>query len=103
MATSVPPLLVVGHVTRDLFAGEAHERLGGAAACAAQAAVQLGVSVGLVTAAPPTHPLLASLARLPGLEIACRDSPTITTFALDYRGPRRRLACLATAAALEPA
>src|SRR4051794_35906379 len=88
-------LLVLGHVTRDEIAGEV--RLGGAAAFAARAAVALGLETALVTVAPPTSPLLRELFALPRLALHVAPSETITTFALDYRGPRRRLVQSATA------
>jgi 1D-myo-inositol 3-kinase len=97
---SVPELLVVGHVTCDEFAGTT--RLGGAAAFAARAAALLGVRTALVTAAPLDHPLLGELKTTPNLELGCRSSPDITTFAIDYQGPRRRLVQRARAAPLIP-
>ncbi len=86
---AAPALLVLGNVTCDELAGET--RLGGAAGFAARAAALLEVRVALVTAAPPDHPLLAPLLQTPGLTTRVRPSATLTTFALDYSGPRRRL------------
>jgi sugar/nucleoside kinase (ribokinase family) len=100
MPASVPHLLIAGHVTCDQF--DDGERLGGAAGYAARTAAVLGVPAGLVTAAPPGHPLVDTLTGLAGVDTACRPSATITTFSLDYRGPRRRLRCLATATPLDP-
>src|SRR5438046_1511639 len=87
---SRPELLVLGQVTRDEVGGEA--RLGCAASYAAQAAARLGVETALVTVAPPADPLLAPLHRLPRLTVRCAESDVMTTFALDYAGPRRSLA-----------
>jgi len=120
-----PRLLVLGHVTRDeisrdrsaacraeLVAGGPGNpskvpgsiggqiRLGGAASYAALAAARLGVETALVTVAPPDDPLLAPLRRAPRLVIHCVPSPVMTTFALDYTGPRRRLTLRRTAAPL---
>jgi 1D-myo-inositol 3-kinase len=84
-----PDLLVLGHVTCDEFGEEL--RLGGAAGYAARAAALLGIETALVTVAPPASPLLAPLAETPGLSLHVSPSDVMTTFALDYRGPRRRL------------
>jgi 1D-myo-inositol 3-kinase len=84
-----PHLLVLGHVTRDEVGGEI--RLGGAASYAARAAARLGVETALVTVAPPDDPLLEPLRREPRLALHCVPSGVMTTFALDYEGPRRRL------------
>jgi len=86
---SKPDLLVLGHVTCDDFGGDL--RLGGAAGYAARAAALLGIDTALVTVAPPGSPLLAPLAETPGLALHVSPSDVMTTFALDYRGPRRRL------------
>ncbi len=87
--TRKPDLLVLGHVTCDEFGHEL--RLGGAAGYAARAAALLGIDTALVTIAPPDSPLLAPLAQTPGLALHVSPSEVMTTFALDYRGPRRRL------------
>jgi sugar/nucleoside kinase (ribokinase family) len=92
---AAPELLVLGHVTRDEMGGET--RLGGAASYAARAAARLGVKTALVTVAPPADPLLAPLRELPGLTVHCAPSDVITTFALEYAGPRRSLALRARA------
>jgi sugar/nucleoside kinase (ribokinase family) len=101
MPMSVPQLLVLGHVTCDELGG-GQTRLGGAASYAALAAARLGVETGLVTVAPPGHPLLAQLRTAPRLSLVCAPSEVITTFALDYRGPRRSLALRACARPLVP-
>jgi sugar/nucleoside kinase (ribokinase family) len=92
MLRAHPTLLVLGHVTRDLFGAET--RLGGAASFAARAAALLGVETALVTVAPPAAPELAALQGLPGLSLELLPSETITTFALEYSGEQRRLALL---------
>jgi 1D-myo-inositol 3-kinase len=97
---SVPDLLVVGHVTCDEIAGTT--RLGGSAAFAARAAALLGVRTALVTAAPLGHPLLGELRTTPGLDLGCHASPDITTFAIDYEGPHRRLRLRKRATPLTP-
>jgi sugar/nucleoside kinase (ribokinase family) len=98
---AAPELLVLGHVTRDEIEGEV--RLGGAAGFAARAGVMLGLQTALVTAAPADSPLLAGLRALPALSLVVVPSEAITTFALDYRGPRRRLVLRAAARPLAPA
>jgi sugar/nucleoside kinase (ribokinase family) len=85
-------LLVLGHVTRDVFG--AGRRLGGAASFAAQAAVLLGIDTALVTVAPPHAPELDLLRELPGLQLVVAPSEQITTFGLEYAGGRRRLSLL---------
>ncbi len=86
---SKPDLLVLGHVTCDDFGGEL--RLGGAAGYAARAAALLGIETALVTVAPVGSPLRAPLAQTSGLALHVSPSDVMTTFALDYSGPRRRL------------
>lgn len=93
--TRKPDLLVLGHVTCDEFGAEL--RLGGAAGYAARAAALLGIETALVTVAPPGSPLLAPLAKTPGLSLLVSPSEVMTTFALDYHGPRRRLLLRASA------
>ena len=90
-----PELLVLGHVTCDDFSEEL--RLGGAAGYAARAAAALGIDTALVTVAPLGSPLLTPLAETPGLSLHVSPSDVMTTFALDYRGPRRKLVLRATA------
>lgn len=92
MAHRPPRLLILGHVTRDLFGARA--RLGGAASFAARAAVALGIDAALVTVAPPDAPELEELRALPGLQLAVAASEQITTFALRYSGARRQLSLL---------
>lgn len=87
--TSLPELLVVGHVTRDFIRGET--RLGGAASFSSRVAATLGIETALVTAAPADFSLMAPLRALPRLSIHVVPSPEVTTFELDYSGPRRRV------------
>jgi 1D-myo-inositol 3-kinase len=87
--TPRPELLVVGHVTRDYIRGET--RLGGAASFSARVAATLGIQTALVTAAPADFSLMAPLRTLPRLAIHVVPSPDVTTFELDYSGPRRRV------------
>jgi 1D-myo-inositol 3-kinase len=87
--TPLPELLVVGHVTRDFIRGET--RLGGAASFSSRVAATLGLQTALVTAAPPGFELMAPLHALPRLSIHVVPSPEVTTFELDYSGPRRRV------------
>jgi sugar/nucleoside kinase (ribokinase family) len=87
--TFLPELLVVGHVTRDFIRGET--RLGGAASFSARVAATLGIETALVTAAPADFSLMEPLRALPRLSIHVVPSPEVTTFELDYSGPRRRV------------
>jgi 1D-myo-inositol 3-kinase len=93
-----PTLLVLGHVTRDRFGSE--QRVGGAAAFAARAAVLLGIETALVTVAPSDAPELDPLRALPGLELAVADSERITTFGHEYVAARRQLSLLDRARSL---
>jgi sugar/nucleoside kinase (ribokinase family) len=93
------PLLIVGHATRDEFPGEP-ARLGGSASFAARVAALLDVPAAVVTAGPTSDPLLAPLRALPGVALHLRPSPTLTGFALDYTGGRRRLVLVSRAPAL---
>ena len=89
MSLPSPTLLVLGHVTRDVFGSET--RLGGAASFAARAAALLGIDTALVTVAPPDAPELAALSAIPSLRVQVVPSALMTTFALDYAGPHRQL------------
>jgi 1D-myo-inositol 3-kinase len=93
--TSGPTLLILGHVTRDVFGQET--RLGGAASFAARAAALLGIDTALVTVAPRDAVELAPLRSLPGLSVCIVPSDTITTFGLEYTGSERKLGLLARA------
>jgi sugar/nucleoside kinase (ribokinase family) len=95
VSASAVDLLILGHVTRDELDGEV--RLGGAASFAARAAATLGIEAWVVTGAPPESPLLAELRALPHVALHVVPDAAITTFALDYGGPRRILRLLAVA------
>ncbi|HEX8703083.1 MAG TPA: PfkB family carbohydrate kinase [Myxococcaceae bacterium] len=97
--TPRPELLVVGHVTRDYIRGET--RLGGAASFSARVAATLGIQTALVTAAPADFSLMAPLRSLPRLAIHVVPSPEVTTFELDYSGPRRRVILRSVARAIQ--
>lgn len=98
--SSSSPILVVGHVTRDLIGGE--KRLGGAAAYVARALSARGLEVALVTRAPD-DPLLLPLSSDPRIRLHRLASDTITTFRHDFEDGRRRLRLTARAAALTAA
>jgi sugar/nucleoside kinase (ribokinase family) len=93
-------LVVCGHVTTDLIAGE--RRLGGSATFAALAAAHLGIPTNLLTAAPEDFALLRPVRETRGL--ACRVVPSAeaTTFEIGYSPAGRRLRLLARAVALTP-
>jgi 1D-myo-inositol 3-kinase len=86
---TLPELLILGHVTRDLIRGDT--RLGGSASFAARVAATLGIETALVTVAPEDFALMAPLRTLPRLSIHLVPSTTVTEFELDYSGPRRRV------------
>ena len=87
--TAPPELLIIGHVTRDYIRGDT--RLGGSASFAARVAATLGLRTALVTAAPADFDLMEPLRNLPNLSIHTVPTPDVTTFELDYSGPRRRV------------
>ncbi|AKU94974.1 hypothetical protein AKJ09_01638 [Labilithrix luteola] len=89
-------ILIVGHVTCDLVEGQ--ERLGGAASYATRAAVDKGLAVDLVTAAPPDFELLAPLLRHANVRATVVPSERATSFSLSYEGDTRVLRRLARAA-----
>ena len=97
---SRPELLIVGHVTRDHIG--THTRLGGSASFAARVAATLGIDTALVTVAPPDFALMAPLKALPNLRIHAAPSPDVTTFELDYSGPKRRVFLRSRTRVLEP-
>jgi sugar/nucleoside kinase (ribokinase family) len=92
VSCSGPTLLVLGHVTRDVFGSET--RLGGAASFAARAGLLLGIETALVTVAPPAAPELDVLRAAPRLALELRASAQITTFALEYSTEERTLSLL---------
>jgi sugar/nucleoside kinase (ribokinase family) len=93
-------IVVCGHVTRDLIAGEA--RLGGAASFAASAACHLGARTSLLTSTIEPFDLAAPLRRTPGLVMHVVPSAEATTFELSYDSGRRRIRLLARARDLFP-
>ena len=101
IATPLPELLIVGHVTRDYIVTRPglHDgtRLGGSASFAARVAATLGIRTGLVTVAPQDFMLMDPLRALPLLTIHAASSPGATEFELDYTGPRRKVSLLAKA------
>ena len=86
---ATPELLIIGHVTRDYIRGDT--RLGGSASFAARVAATLGLRTALVTAAPADFDLMEPLRSLPNLSIHVAPTSDVTTFELDYSGPRRRV------------
>ena len=82
------PILVIGHVTRDLIGGE--ERLGGAAAYIARVVSARGMDVALVTRAPD-DPLLKPLATDPCIRLHLLPSESFTTFRHHHTQGERRL------------
>ena len=89
------PILVIGHVTRNLIRGE--ERLGGAAAYVARALSTRGMDVALVTRAPD-DPLLEPLANDPRIRLHLLPSESFTTFRHHFTEGQRRLGLEACAA-----
>ena len=82
------PILVIGHVTRDLIGGE--ERLGGSAAYIARVLSTRGMDVALVTSAPD-DPLLKPLATNPRIRLHLLPSESFTTFRHHHTQGERRL------------
>ena len=83
---------VLGNVTHDVIDGS--DRLGGAVTYVSLAASRLGMTTGLVTAAPLDFPLMAALHEVPTLTIEHQPASTATSFTLDYSGPVRRVRLL---------
>jgi len=94
------PILVIGHVTRDLIGGE--ERLGGAAAYVARVLSARGIDVALVTRAPD-DPLLKPLATDPRIQLHLLPSESFTTFVHHFTKGRRRLSLKSRAAIITAA
>jgi len=82
------PILVIGHVTRDLIGGE--ERLGGGAAYVARALSARGMDAALVTRAPD-DPLLRPLLTDPRIRLHLLPSESFTTFRHHHTQGERRL------------
>lgn len=101
--TRVPELLIVGHVTRDEIIakdGSRSERLGGAASFGALASASLGLSCGLLTAAPAEFRLAQPLMDHDLIDYQRVPSDLATTFELDYRGATRQVRLLTRATTL---
>lgn len=90
-----PRLLVLGHVTRDVFGDLA--RTGGAASFAGLTGALLGLRTAVVTVAPATAPELEPLRGVENLELHVAPSQVMTTFGHEQVGGRRRLFLLACA------
>ncbi|HEY8693630.1 MAG TPA: PfkB family carbohydrate kinase [Chloroflexota bacterium] len=84
---STPDLVVVGHVCRDVVAGPAGWRPGGAVFYAASAAARLGYSVGVVTAGASEVEVLREL---PNTEVVSLDAKRSTSFENVYEPAGRR-------------
>ena len=93
--SQITPILVIGHVTRDLIGGE--ERLGGAAAYVSRALSARGSDVVLVTRAPD-DPLLKPLTTDPCIRLHLLPAGSFTTFRHYCAEGRRRLGLEACAA-----
>ncbi len=82
------PILVIGHVTRDLIGDQ--ECLGGAAAYVACALSACGLDVALVTRAPHS-PLLKQLSTDSRINLHLLPAEAFTTFRHHYKGGERQL------------
>jgi len=92
-------ILVVGHVTRDIF--EDRQQLGGSATYAARAAAAFGYRVSLVTASPASS-LLKPLQDDTHITLHRKKCHEFTTFILNYCGDRRELSLVSRAPDLTP-
>ena len=82
------PILVIGHVTRDLIGDQ--ERLGGAATYVARTLSACGMDVALVTRAPH-GPLLKELSTDSRISLHLLPAKSFTTFRHHYKGDERQL------------
>ncbi len=82
------PILVIGHVTRDLIGDQ--ERLGGAAAYVARTLSACGMNVALVTRAPH-GPLLKQLSTDSRISLHLLPAESFTTFRHHYKEEERQL------------
>lgn len=82
---TTPDFLAIGHVTKDLLSGGGYV-VGGTATYAALTAHGLGLSVAVLTSAPPDLDL-SHLMR--GIDLHVVPSPAATTFENIYEGQRR--------------
>ena len=92
-------ILVVGHVTRDIF--EDRQQLGGGATYAAQAASAFGCRISLVTASPASS-LLKPLQDDRHITLHRKKCHEFTTFILNRCGVRRELSLVSRAPDLTP-
>jgi 1D-myo-inositol 3-kinase len=90
-----PRLLVLGHVTRDVFGAET--AAGGAATFAGLAGALFGLETAVVTVAPPDAPELAVLRGVKNLSLHIAPDNVMTTFGHEHVGGRRKLSLLACA------
>lgn len=81
-----PDFLAIGHVTKDLLAGGDYT-VGGTATYAALTARSLGLSVAVLTSAPPDLDLSTAL---PRIDLFVVPSSSATTFENIYEGGKRR-------------
>ncbi|HUG55454.1 MAG TPA: PfkB family carbohydrate kinase [Candidatus Limnocylindrales bacterium] len=87
-----PPLLAIGHVTRDEVAGEEGWRLGGSAFYAAATAARLGAPAALLTrVGPAERPALEAACGRLGIALRALPSNVTTTFVISERDGRRHL------------
>jgi len=93
-------ILVVGHVTRDIF--KDRQQLGGAAAYAARAASAFGCRISLVTASPASS-LLKPLQDDTHITLHRKKCHEFTTFILNHCGDRKELSLVSRAPDLTPA
>ncbi len=92
-------ILVVGHVTRDIFKNR--QQLGGSAAYAAQAASAFGCRISLVTASPESS-LLKPLQDDTHITLHRKKCHEFTTFTLNHRNGFRELSLVSRAPDLTP-
>jgi 1D-myo-inositol 3-kinase len=97
--TSKGHILVVGHVTRDIF--EDRQQLGGGATYAARAASAFGCRISLVTASPASS-LLKPLQDDTHITLHRKKCHEFTTFILNHCGGRRELSLVSRAPDLTP-
>lgn len=97
------PLLICGHVTRDLVGPERQNRLGGTAAFAAMAASAMGLRSALVTRAPAHFDLLNTLRADALIDVQNIHAPQETSFELSYNSSGRQLRLLGRAPDLKAA
>jgi len=82
---SSPDFLTIGHVTKDLLSGGGYA-VGGTVTYSALTAHGLGLSVAVLTSAPPDLDLSGILR---GINVHVVPSPSATTFENIYEGQRR--------------